>query len=609
MPIGAVPPWAAPVLPLRVRFGAPGGAAGHSTMSDIQASVLLVVSDDALMARLRACLSARPWRLTWAPRSADALIEATAERFDAIVVGVRELSAADVDLVRRLKARATDTELIVTAGTALLGGGFVADSHATGASRAAVRRGVLPRRDCPRDRASKTTARQSPVALGAAGRQRDLAASADRSSSTRSSTGALQRSFRALDAAAAAPFDCAMTSPDASTWLGGRPRSVRGRCGPARVALLRRPSDLVIASRSPSSSRTSRGTAPEAIADTLPSRSCISVPMLMRDELLGTLGIGAATPADSTRRRAAARDHRGQIGVAVQNARLHDSVRRGKREWEQTFDAIGDPIAVFDAAARCCAATRALAAHLGRRSPSCAADVPGVGFCGGDRPATAPSPRALGNDGMPRRGDAARRSIFSVTTFPVARRGRRRVGRAGGEERHGGDPSARRMRQMSEELAAPTRQLDGHLERLKSTQAQLLQAEKLSAIGQLVAGVAHELNNPLTSVIGYAQLLEDECSRRAGRDAAGHRARARTCAGSREESERAARIVRNLLAFARRQTAERAPQDVADCVDPGAVAADVRASADRASSSSPSSSRGCRRSSPMAASCSRRCSI
>ena len=79
-----------------------------------------------------------------------------------------------------------------------------------------------------------------------------------------------------------------------------------------------------------------------------------------------------------------------------------------------------------------------------------------------------------------------------------------------------------------------------------------------------MAGVAHELNNPLTSVIGYAQLLEEELPTRRRRHAAAADGLAHDLRRIAEESERAARIVRNLLAFARRQSAERAPQDVAD---------------------------------------------
>ena len=47
-------------------------------------------------------------------------------------------------------------------------------------------------------------------------------------------------------------------------------------------------------------------------------------------------------------------------------------------------------------------------------------------------------------------------------------------------------------------------------EDLRRTQEQLLQSEKMSAVGQLISGVAHELNNPLTAILGYAQLLESE---------------------------------------------------------------------------------------------------
>ena len=61
---------------------------------------------------------------------------------------------------------------------------------------------------------------------------------------------------------------------------------------------------------------------------------------------------------------------------------------------------------------------------------------------------------------------------------------------------------------MTDNLRFSREQLEKTVDSLKATQAQLIQSEKLSGIGEFVAGVAHELNNPLTTVMGFSELLQ-----------------------------------------------------------------------------------------------------
>src|SRR6267378_4898278 len=92
------------------------------------------------------------------------------------------------------------------------------------------------------------------------------------------------------------------------------------------------------------------------------------------------------------------------------------------------------------------------------------------------------------------------------------------------------------------------------VENLKRLQAQYVQSEKLVSLGQLAAGAAHEINNPLAAILGFSDLLADDPS-------IPEKARA-TAAKIRDQARRTKTLVGNLLSFARQVPPERTLLDI-----------------------------------------------
>jgi PAS domain S-box-containing protein len=97
--------------------------------------------------------------------------------------------------------------------------------------------------------------------------------------------------------------------------------------------------------------------------------------------------------------------------------------------------------------------------------------------------------------------------------------------------------------------------LKQQMKKLKRTQAQLVQSTKLAAVGELSAGVAHEINNPLTSILGFAEVLRERMS-------AAESPFDEELGIIAEEARRVSRIVRALLDFARQTKPESEPADI-----------------------------------------------
>jgi signal transduction histidine kinase len=161
----------------------------------------------------------------------------------------------------------------------------------------------------------------------------------------------------------------------------------------------------------------------------------------------------------------------------------------------------------------------------------------------------------------------------------VARHQRRRVVKpleqltAAAERIRGGDTSARVPAQHYEELKLvatafnemadsmqlaretvemQNEELRQSLDQLQESQSELAQHEKLSALGQMLAGLAHELNNPLSGVLGMSELLRAELS--SSPDPAARQLDEEIGEPLEREAIRARDLVRNLLSFARKAT-------------------------------------------------------
>lgn len=269
---------------------------------------------------------------------------------------------------------------------------------------------------------------------------------------------------------------------------------------------------------------------PRYIPGSAGTRSELAIPLRVGDRLLGVLDVQDAAPhAFSPATVRVLTQFADQAAIAIQNARLFQQVARAEREWIITFDSASEAISLHDPDYRIIRANRAFAEQVGLPFREIIGrkcfELLHSAHCPG-RPCFHEEALADGRGRTQEVTDAQGRA-FQVSISPLLDEQGRMLG------------TVHVSRNVSSE---------------KLLQQTMLQTEKLAALGRMIAGVAHELNNPLTVLRGFAQLL-------LGRQDLPSELRPNLERMERE-AERASHIVQNLLRFARHEKPQRQPVDI-----------------------------------------------
>lgn len=211
-------------------------------------------------------------------------------------------------------------------------------------------------------------------------------------------------------------------------------------------------------------------------------KSAVMAPMLVNNEVIGTLNLGSNKAfAFSENDFIFVQQLADQLAICLENNRLYHEVVEVKREWEETFKAVPDLLFVIDRNYNIVRINhdfmnKSVDELVGKKCYEI------FDYCGGNRNNNCPAEEAI----KTRKESSCEitqkdsQKIISISAYPVFSEGE----------------GFSRVVVYSKDVTAKRRM-----------EAQLFQSAKLAAIGEMAAGVAHELNSPLTAVIGNAELL------------------------------------------------------------------------------------------------------